>query len=106
MEDDFAVNGGLEDRALGLEFFAELGGVDEIAVVRDRELAAVGIDDERLGVLGRAGPGGRVAHVADGASALELIEVVHLEDLRDKAHALCCWKVLSDPLAETIPALS
>ncbi len=51
VEDDFAVNGGLEDRALGLEFFAELGGVDEIAVVRDRELAAVGIDDERLGVL-------------------------------------------------------
>ena len=39
------------------EFIAQLGGVGQIAVMGDGDLAALAIDGERLGVfqLGRAG---------------------------------------------------
>ena len=40
MEEDFAVVGGLEDGAVGFEFVAQHVGVDEVAVVRDGDLAA------------------------------------------------------------------
>ena len=50
VQDDLAIDGGLENGA-ALQFVAQHGGVDEIAVVRDRDLAAGAIDHERLRVL-------------------------------------------------------
>src|SRR5438067_25554 len=50
---------------------------------------AVGtIDEERLGVLDPARPGGGVACVPGGCEALKMREVFLLEDLRYKAHIL------------------
>ena len=87
MEDDLAVDGGLENGAALLEFVAQQGGVDEVAVVPDGELAAAAIGHERLGVLDVAGAGGGIADVADGAGAFETLEIAGVEDLRDEAHA-------------------
>ena len=50
VQDDFAVDGGLKNGALRFEFVPQDGGVDEVAVVGDGDLAARAIDDERLGV--------------------------------------------------------
>ena len=45
-------------------------GVDQVAVVRDRDLAAEAIDHERLRVFQRARAGRRIAGVPDRARAL------------------------------------
>ena len=87
VEDDFAIDRGLKNRALGLEFLAELGGIDEVAIVADGELAAGGADHKRLGVFDVAGTGGRIAHVADGARAGETFQIAGAENLGDEAHA-------------------
>lgn len=51
MKNDLAIDGGLENGALIFEFRAEAGGVCEVAVVADGDLAAGAIDDKRLGVF-------------------------------------------------------
>ena len=48
MQDDLAVDRGLEDRATHLQFRAKGGCVDEVSVVGDRDLAARGVDHEGL----------------------------------------------------------
>ncbi len=88
VQDDFAVDGGLEDGALGFEFIAKDVRVDEVAVVADRHLAARAIDDDGLRVFQRAGAGGGVADVADGARAGQLGQGRVVEDLRHEAHAV------------------
>ena len=72
----------------GLEFLAELGGVDEIAVVRDRDLAAACVHDERLRVFDRARSGRRISHVADGSGACDALKSFRRENLGHEAHAL------------------
>ena len=54
MRDDLGVGGGLEDAALALELVAHLRRVDEVAVVREREVALAEGEDERLRVRRRA----------------------------------------------------
>ena len=76
VEDDLAVDRGLEDGALGFQFVAQEVGVDQVAVVADGDLAARAIDDDGLGVFERAGAGGGIADVADGARAGQLGEFV------------------------------
>ena len=87
VEDDLAIDGGLENGALLLQLVAHGGGVDQVAVVADGDLPARGIGDERLRVGQIAGAGGGVANVADGARAFQPVERVGREDLRDEAHA-------------------
>ena len=83
--DYLRIGGGLEGDARGLELLAQLGGVRQVAVVRERERATRAVADDRLGVLpaGRARRG--VAGVADGRDALERLEGRLVEDLRDEA---------------------
>ena len=66
----------------------ELVGVDQVAVVAERDRAVVGRAEGRLGVLPGAGAGGGVARVADGEVTLERLERGVVEDLRDQAHVL------------------
>ena len=86
MEDDFTIDGGLEDRAFVLQFFAEVSGVDEISVVPDGDLPPHAIDHERLCIrdVGTARRG--VSDVADSASAGHFLEVHIFERLRDETH--------------------
>ena len=88
VQDDLAVAGGLENGAARFEFIAETGGVGEVAVVADGDLAAGAIHDERLGVLDGGTARGRVADVAKGKVAGQGAEDVLVEHLRNEAHAL------------------
>ena len=47
------------------------GGVDEVAVVAERDLPVLAVDQDRLGVDQLAGAGRRIAHVADRQAALQ-----------------------------------
>ena len=58
-----------------LEFFAQEGGVDEVAVVADGNLAARGIDHERLRIREIARAGGRIAHMPHGARAFQSLQI-------------------------------
>jgi hypothetical protein len=51
MRNDLAVGGGLENGAFAFQLIAQEIGVDQIAVVRDGDLAAKAIDHERLRVF-------------------------------------------------------
>ena len=70
MQNDLAVGGGLENRAFALQLVAQDIGVDQVAVVRDRHLAADAIDHERLRIFDRARAGGGITGVPDRAGAL------------------------------------
>ena len=56
VDDHFGVAAGLKDRALADQRVAQLAGVDEVAVVADRELTVHAVDDDRLGVEERLSP--------------------------------------------------
>src|SRR5260370_3410775 len=86
MNDDFGVAVGLENRAAMLELAAPLGGVGEVAVVAERDLALVAVDHDGLGVQERLVAGGGIARVADGEAARELREHAGLENFFDFAH--------------------
>src|SRR3954471_9646307 len=79
----------------------QLDRVDQVAVVGERELAAVaaaaGAAVHRLRVLPLVGARGRVADVADREIAAERLEVVLLEDLADEAQ-----RALGDDVAARI----
>ena len=67
MQNDFAIRCCLENGAFAFQFIAQQIGVDEIAVVRDRHLAAQTIDHEWLRIFERARSGGGIARVPDRA---------------------------------------
>ena len=48
VQDDLAINRRLKNGALGFEFFAQLRGVGEVAIVGDGDLAPRAIDRQRL----------------------------------------------------------
>ena len=85
MDEDLGVRGGLEDRAVFLELFAQAAGVHEVAVVRDGHGAALVVDNEGLDVAQVAAAEGGVAHVANAKAALHARELVRLEDIRHEA---------------------
>ena len=69
------------------QLLAQLLGVDEVAVVRDRQAAAAVLDDERLRVLQQRLARGRVAVVADRRRAFELADDVLVEDVGHQPQA-------------------
>ena len=79
----------------------QLDGVDEVAVVGERELAAVAAGPvaavHGLRVLPLVGAGRRVADVADREVAAQRAQVVLLEDLRDEAE-----RALGDDVAAVV----
>ena len=104
MEDDFAVHGGGENGALVLQFLAQLGGVGQVAVVGNGDLAAFAVAGQRLGVAQVGGAGGGIAGVADGEAAGQIMEDVAGKNCETSPMRLYSrnW-----PLSqETMPALS
>ena len=71
VDDDLGVGGGLADRAVADEIAPKGQAVGEIAVMRDREAAAIEFGEERLDVAQDGAAGGRIAHVADGREAFQ-----------------------------------
>ena len=88
VQDHLGVRGGLEDRARRLELLAQDRGVHEVAVVADRDRAAVALDQVGLRVRRHGLARGRVAHVADRAVPGERLEPADGEHVVDEAHAL------------------
>ena len=88
MHDDFGIAGGLENGAAMLESAAQLGGVGEIAVVRQGQLAFIAIDDDRLRIHQRRVARGGVARVSDGSRSREARQDLRLENFLHEAHAL------------------
>ncbi len=86
MHDHFGIAVGLENRAAVLELAAPLGGVGEVAVVAERDLALVAIDHDGLGVEERLVAGGGVTGVADGQAARQLCKHTRLKNFFDLAH--------------------
>jgi len=108
-DDDLAVHGGLENEAAAFELVAERGGVGQVAIVRDGDLAARTIHRERLGVaeIGRAGRG--IARVADGHFADEVVQDFRVvKNLRHEAHAVVLEEfaiVAGDNAGALLPAM-
>ncbi len=69
---------------LAAQLAVQLDGVDQVAVVRERDLALVGAPDG-LRVLPRVRAGRRVAHVPDRHLALQRAQLLLVEDLVDEA---------------------
>ena len=88
VEDDLGVGGGLEDRARRLELAAQDVGVHQVAVVADRDRAAVALDEVGLRVRGHGVARGRVADVADRAVPGQRLEAARREHVVHEAHAL------------------
>ena len=66
VDDHLGVHRRGEDRTLVLELVTHLGGVDQVAVVGERDVAALGAREDRLRIVDRRRAGGAVARVADG----------------------------------------
>ena len=69
------------------QYFRELGGIGEVAVVAETD-AVRRVDVERLRLRGTVAPGGGVAHVTDAHVTFELEHVVLLEHVAHQAAAL------------------
>jgi len=82
--DDLGVRGGAEGDPGAAQLAVERDGVDEVAVVGERDLAPVGAPDG-LGVLPGARARRGVAHVPERHLALEGAQLLLVEDLVDEA---------------------
>ena len=88
MQDDLGVGGRLHDRAVAHQLAAQGEAVGQVAVVADREAAAVELGEQRLHVAQDGFAGGRIAHMADRRHAGQAVD--HLaagEVVADQAHA-------------------
>ena len=88
VQDDFGVARRLEDRSEPDQVVLQLLRVDQVAVVRDRDLPVRAVDEDRLRV-GQAAVAGRgVARVADGGVPGERGQALGREDVGDIPHVL------------------
>ena len=67
----FGVGIGMEDRTLIFQLAAQGRAIREIAVMTQRHIAVMETEDERLDVVGAAGAGSGIAHMADRPVAFE-----------------------------------
>ena len=95
VHDDFGVAGGLEDRSGLLQLRANFEGVDDVAVVRQGDLALVALHHDGLRVQQRRVAGGGVARVTDGKRAGKASQDVGVEDVGDQAHRLVQLQLLA-----------
>ncbi len=103
VRNDFAVGCRLENGAFAFQLIAQDGGIDQIAIVRHRDLAAKTIDHERLRVFQRARAGGGITRMADRARAFQSLQLLRAEHLRDQAHVAMKLKGGAGPFARHDP---
>jgi hypothetical protein len=88
VNDDFGIAVGLKNRALTLQSRANLGGIDQVAIVRHGNRPFVRLHQNRLRIQQRRVAGGGVAGVADRLRAADFREHIFGEDFGDRAHGL------------------
>ncbi len=106
MQDDLAIDRGLEDRALLLEFIPKQGRIDQIPIMPDGQLPPAALAHQRLGILDVARSRGRVSHVPDGPRPFERFKIRRRKDLRTRPIATCRRNRQFGPSEVTMPALS
>ena len=99
MQNDFAISRGLKNGAFAFQLVAQKVGVNQIAVMRNRHLAAETIDHERLRVFQCARAGGRIARVPERARAFQFFQLIRAENLRDQAHVAMKLEGRTGPVA-------
>jgi hypothetical protein len=82
----FAVRGGAEDGSAPFQLAANRRGVHDVAVVRDRHGAAVGVHADRVRVPELGLPGRGIADVTDRVTPRKSVDDVLVEDLGNEAH--------------------
>ncbi len=86
MDEDLAIGRGVEDRAACLEVPAQLGAINQIAVVGKGDRALVRRDDEWLGVAEHRATGGGIADVPERGITGQPGQTFLSEDLGDVPH--------------------
>lgn len=76
-----------------LEFAAPFGGIREISIMSDGNLALAAINYDRLRIGERGIAGGGITRVADGGIAGKSCETLGIENVLDEAHAFGDAKV-------------
>src|ERR1019366_3378007 len=97
MEKHFRVRARRENRALFLQLGADLAGVYEVAVVRDRERTLVRVVHDGLRVLEERLARRRIPDVADRRGAGQAGEPSLVEDVGDVSHPLLDRDPVSGP---------
>ena len=87
LSDDLRICGRFEVVAVILQVVSEEFGVDQVAVVSQRQRPVLTLHVHRLGVLEAGGAGSGVAGMADGDESGEEGQVVLVEHLRYQPHA-------------------
>ena len=78
----------MEQAAFVFEVAAQQLRIDDVAVVRQREIARVVTEKERLDVLNAAAAGRGVTHVADGHRTFQGRQLLFVENLGHQSLAL------------------
>ncbi len=89
----------MENGAFSLKLLAQKIGINQITIVRNCHLAANAVDHEGLRVFNRAGSGGRITRVPDGACPFQSGQFVLSKYLRHKAHVFVLEKSRAGPVA-------
>jgi len=95
VENYLAVHRGLEDGPARFQGGAEGGGVGQVAIVGNGDLAAGAVHGQGLGIAKLARTGGGVPGMADGDVALQFLQRAALEHLRNQPHAFEFMKRLA-----------
>jgi hypothetical protein len=88
MQDNFTVARREKDGPFALQLAPYFVSIDEVPVVGDGDLTAMGADQDRLGILECARPRRRIPVVADGGFPFEMADHRSVEDVRDEPHPL------------------
>ncbi len=88
MSENLAVRSGMKQTAFLFEETSELVRVDDVAVMRQREVARVVVENERLHVVYSPAARRGVSHVADGRRAGERFEFLFGENLAHQPQPL------------------
>src|SRR5262245_60673448 len=86
MNDDFGIGGRLKDGPRVFQLFAQYFSVDQIAVMRDCDGPLRVFDDKRLNIFQMTLAGRRVTIVTDCPRALQSLDNVLVEDIRNQTH--------------------
>jgi hypothetical protein len=105
VEDDLAVHRRLKNASLRLQLLAQEGGVGQVAVVRDGNLALRAIDRQRLRVLDARRARGRITRVSDRNGADQVMQHRTGENLRHQSHAAMDPELLSGRAGDNARAL-
>lgn len=107
--EQFAVRRRVEQAAAAFEIVGELPRIDEIAVVRQSEIARLVAEKERLHVVQTAAARGRIADVSYAHAASERCEFALVEDLAHQSltalSAQCALVVHADDAASLLSAV-